>query len=64
MENLTLEELKELALCLNLISASRNAYNEDDTIDKYKEDNNKYLEMDKGLLIKIKNEIDKLKELK
>jgi len=61
MENLTLEELKELALGLNLISASRNAYNEDDTVDKYKEDNNKYLEMDKNLLSKIKTEMDKLK---
>lgn len=61
MENLTLEELKELALGLNLISASRNAYNEDDAVDKYKEDNNKYLEMDKNLLSKIKTEMDKLK---
>lgn len=61
MESLTLEELKELALGLNLISASRNAYNEDETIDKYKETNEKYLEMDKNLLAKIKAEIDKLK---
>ena len=58
------EELKELALGLNLISASRNAYNEDDTVDKYKETNEKYLEMDKQLLAKIKVEMDKLKEEK
>lgn len=62
MDNLTLEELKELALGLNMISASRNEYNEDDTIDKYKETNEKYLEMDKNLLVKIKADMDKLKE--
>lgn len=61
MNNLTLEELKELALGLNMISASRNAFNEDETIDQYKEINEKYLEMDKNLLNKIKVEIDKLK---
>lgn len=64
MENLTLDELKELALGLNLISANRNAFHEDDTIDKYKETNEQYLEMDKQLLSKIKIEIDKLKEEK
>jgi hypothetical protein len=64
VENLTIEELKELALGLNLISANRNAFHEDDTIDKYKETNEKYLEMDKNLLIKIKNEINKIKIMK
>jgi len=56
------DELKEIALSLNLISAERNAYLLDDSINKYKENNNKYLEMDKILLNKIKLEIKRLKE--
>jgi hypothetical protein len=61
MDNLTYEELKEIALSLNLMSAKRNDFKEDDTIDKYKEDNNKFLEMDKVLLQKVKNDMIKLK---
>ena len=63
MEDLTYEELKEIALSLNLMSAKRNDFKLDKTIDKYKEDNNKFLEMDRVLLGKVKNDMAKLKEL-
>jgi len=63
MDNLTYEELKEIALALNLMLAKRNDFKEDDTIDQYKENNNKFLEMDKKLLQKVKNHISKIKEL-
>ena len=61
MDNLTYEELKEIALSLNLMLAKRNDFKEDDTIDKYKKDNNKFLELDKVLLQKVKNNMIKLK---
>jgi len=61
--DLTKEQLKELALGLNLLSAQRNCYLLDDNNDKYKDDIKKYLDMDNDLIRKIKFEIDKLKEL-
>jgi hypothetical protein len=64
MENLTLDELKELALALNLMSAKRYEYKLDEGIDKYKTDNEKFLQMDRDLLQRVKSEIDKLKGTK
>ena len=61
MENLTLDELKELALALNLMSAKRYEYKLNDTIDKYQNDNEKFLNMDRDLLNRIKADMDKLK---
>lgn len=61
MDNLTLDELKELALALNLMSAKRYEYKLDETIDKHKDDNEKFLRMDRDLLQKVKIEMDKLK---
>lgn len=56
------EQLKELALGLNLLSAERNCYLLDDSNDKYKEDIQKYLDMDNDLIRMIKSEITRLKE--
>jgi hypothetical protein len=61
MGNLTLDELKELALALNLMSAKRYEYKLDEGIDKYKTHNEKFLKMDRDLLQRVKTEIEKLK---
>lgn len=58
----TKEQLKELALGLNLLSAERNCYLLDDSNDKYRDNIQKYLDMDNDLIRMIKSEIDKLKE--
>ena len=59
---LSKEELKELALSLQELSAKRNQYLIDKTNQRYRKDNEKYLEMDNELIRKITNEIKKLKE--
>jgi hypothetical protein len=55
------DELKEIALGLNLLSAERNCYLLDDDNIKYRDDIEKYLNMDKELVRKIKDNIDILK---
>lgn len=69
MENKTIniemthEELKEIAMGLNLLSAERNCYLLDDDNIKYRDDIAKYLNLDKELIRKIKDNIDVLKDL-
>lgn len=69
MENKTIniemthDELKEVAMGLNLLSAERNCYLLEDDNVKYRDDIEKYLNMDKELIRKIKDSIDVLKEL-
>jgi hypothetical protein len=58
MENLTYEQLKEIALALNMLSAQRNSYLVDESNDKYREDIKNYLDMDRKLLKIVKEEID------
>lgn len=50
----TKEQLKELALGLNLLSAERNCYLLDDSNDKYRDNIQKYLDMDNELIRMIK----------
>lgn len=61
MDNFSKEELKELALGLNILSAQRNIYLVDESNVKYREDIQKYLDLDNELIRKIKNMIDELK---
>lgn len=69
MENKTIsiemthDELKEIAMGLNLLSAERNYYLLDDDNIKYRDDIAKYLNLDKELIRKIKDNINALKEL-
>jgi hypothetical protein len=58
MENLTYEQLKEIALSLNMLSAQRNSYLVDESNDKYREDIKKFLDMDRELLKIVIKEID------
>lgn len=62
MDYFTYEELKEIALGLNLLSAQRNIYLVDESNIKYRENIKKYLDLDNDLIRKIKNNINKLKE--
>jgi hypothetical protein len=57
------EELKEIALGLNLLSAERNCYLLEDDNVKYRSDIEKYLNMDKELIRKVKDSIEVLKDL-
>jgi hypothetical protein len=61
MNELTYEELKEFALALNELSAKRNQYLLDESNIKYRDENKKFLELDKSLLQKVKERIDILK---
>jgi hypothetical protein len=58
MEQLTYEQLKEIALALNMLSAQRNSYLVDENNDKYREDIEKFLDMDRELLKIVLKEID------
>jgi hypothetical protein len=58
MKDLTYEQLKEIALALNMLSAQRNSYLVDESNDKYREDIEDYLDMDRELLKVIKEEIE------
>jgi ribosomal protein S13 len=58
MEQLTYEQLKEIALALNMLSAQRNSYLVDENNDKYREEIEKFLNMDRDLLKMVKEEID------
>lgn len=58
MKDLTYEQLKEIALALNMLSAQRNSYLVDESNDKYREDIEKFLNMDRELLKRVKEEID------
>lgn len=62
MDNLTLEELKEIKLSLNEMQSRRIQYNLEVRNEKLKDLNNKYLEMDRNLLKRVLGNIDKLKE--
>ena len=64
MENLTLEQLKELALGLNELSTKRYKYLLDETNEKYREDNERFLQMDRDLIAKISQQIKILREEK
>jgi parvulin-like peptidyl-prolyl isomerase len=58
MTDLTYEQLKEIALALNMLSAQRNSYLVDESNDKYRDDIEKFLNMDRDLLKMVKEEID------
>jgi hypothetical protein len=58
MEKLTYEQLKEIALALNMLSAQRNSYLVDESNNKYREDIEKFLDMDRDLLKIVIKEID------
>jgi hypothetical protein len=58
MKDLTYEQLKEIALALNMLSAQRNSYLVDESNDKYREDIERFLNMDRELLKRVKDEID------
>ena len=60
---MTYEDLKEIAMGLNLLSAERNCYLLDDDNVKYRDDIQKYLDLDNKLIRKVKGSIDMLKEL-
>lgn len=60
---MTYEQMKEIALGLNLLSAERNCYLLDDDNIKYRDGIQKYLDLDNELIRKIKSKIDELKEL-
>lgn len=58
MKDMTYEQLKEIALALNMLSAQRNSYLVDESNDKYRDDIEKFLDMDRDLLKIVKEEID------
>lgn len=61
MKDLAYEQLKEIALALNMLSAQRNSYLVDESNDKYREDIERFLNMDRELLKMVKDEIDSRK---
>jgi ribosomal protein S13 len=59
---LSTNELREIALGLNLLASERNVYLLDDSNEKYKENIKGYLKLDNDLIRKVTNEIKRLKE--
>jgi hypothetical protein len=60
---LNTNELREIALGLNLLASERNVYLLDDSNEKYKDNIKDYLDLDNELIRKIKQRINELKEL-
>lgn len=63
MEDLTLEELQEIKMCLNEMMGARISYSFTETKPLLLAENQRYLNLDRRLLEKTIKQINRLKEI-